>query len=148
MPKVDKVKLDLNTAQGKWMHALNSLYFYDQKPKELNEAVFDKLFRQAELAQLTPEQDLAYERSMKVYFDTYQEIEGGRILGHNQGLAEGKELGLAEGKKIGLAEGEKIGVEKGKELGIAEAKRETAQIMRSMGIDEETIRMVTGLSDC
>ena len=134
LPKVDKVKLDLNTAQGKWMHALNSLYFYDQKPKELNEAVFDKLFRQAELAQLTPEQDLAYERSMKVYLDTYQEIEGGRILGHNQGLAEGKELGLAEGKKIGLAEGE------------AKAKLETAQKMLELGIDMEIICKATGLT--
>ena len=135
LPKVDNAKLDLTTARGKWMHALNSLYFYDKKPAELKEAVFDKLFRQAELAQLTPEQDLAYERSMKVFLDTYQEIEGGRILGHRQGLVEGEKIGLAKGKELGLAEG--------KELGIAEGKREIAQKMRSLGIDEETILMVT-----
>ena len=112
LPKVDKAKLDLNTPRGRWMHALNNLYFYDQKPKELKEAVFDKLFRQAELAQLTPEQDLAYERSLKVYFDTYQEILGGHVLGFREGRAEGK----------------KIGLEKGKELGISQQKLETAQI--------------------
>ena len=112
LPKVDKVKLDLSTPQGKWMHALNNLYFYDQKPNDLKDVVFDKLFRQAELAQLTPEQDLAYERSMKVYFDTYQEILGGHVLGFREGRAEGK----------------KIGLEKGKELGISQQKLETAQI--------------------
>lgn len=147
LPKVDKVKLDLNTEQGRWMHALNNLYFYDQKPKDLNEAVFDKLFRQAELAQLTPEQDLAYERSMKVYFDTFQEIEGGRILGRKEGLAEGEKIGLEKGEKIGLEKGEKIGLEKGIRLGESNMKLELARKMLSCGIDMETICKVTLLTE-
>lgn len=141
LPKVDKAKLDLNTPRGRWMHALNNLYFYDQKPKELKEAVFDKLFRQAELAQLTPEQDLAYERSLKVYFDTYQEILGGHVLGFREGRAEG----LEEGEKIGLEKGKELGLAEGKELGISQQKMETAQKMRDLGIDTETIYTVTGL---
>ena len=126
LPKIDRMKLDLSTPLGRWFHALNSLYYYDRKPQELNESVFDKLFHQAELAQLTPDQDLAYERSMKVYLDTINQIEGGRILGHQEGLAEGKELGLAEGE--------------------AKAKKETARKMKAMGLDVETIVEVTGLS--
>lgn len=155
LPKVDKVKLDLSTPQGKWMHALNNLYFYDQKPNVLKDVVFDKLFRQAELAQLTPEQDLAYERSMKVYFDTYQEILGGRVLGFREGreegraegLAEGEKTGLEKGKELGLAEGKELGLAEGKELGIAEQKLETARKMRDLGIDMETIHTVTGLTE-
>ncbi|MBP5573731.1 MAG: hypothetical protein J6X40_06140, partial [Bacteroidales bacterium] len=124
----------------------------------LNEPVFDKLFRQAELAQLTPDQDLDYERSMKVYLDTVNQIKGARILGREDGLAEGKALGLAEGKKLGLAEGKELGLAEGKELGLAEgkelglaegvmkAKRETARKMLDMGIDPETISQATGLS--
>ena len=135
LPKIDHVKLDLNTPLGRWFHALNSLYYYDRKPRNLKEPVFDKLFRQAELAKLTPEEDLAYERSMKVYLDTYNQIEGGRILGHQDGLVEGKEIGLAEGKKLGLAEGE------------MKTRRETAKKMRSLGIDLETIQQVTGLPE-
>jgi predicted transposase/invertase (TIGR01784 family) len=142
LPKVDKVKLDLNTPQGKWMHALNNLYFYDQKPSELKEPVFDKLFRQAELAQLTPEQDMDYERSMKVYLDTYNQLKGAHILGEKEGLAKGE--------KIGLAKGEKIGLEKGKEIGLAEGKTkanlETARRMLDLGIDTDTICKATGLS--
>jgi hypothetical protein len=99
LPKLDDVELDLNTAQGRWLYALNSLYYYDKKPDDLKDAVFDKLFRQAELAQLTPDQDLAYERSMKVYLDTYNQIRGGRILGRE----EGEKIGLEKGEKLGLA---------------------------------------------
>ena len=135
LPKIDHVKLDLNTPLGRWFHALNNLYFYDRKPQNLKEPVFDKLFRQAELAQLTPDQDLAYERSMKVYLDTINQIRGARILGREDGLAEGKKLGLAEGKELGLAEGE------------MKAKLDTARKMLEMGIDMETISKVTGFSE-
>ncbi len=158
LPKIDHVKLDLDTPLGRWFHALNNLYYYDMKPQNLNEPVFDKLFRQAELAQLTPDQDMDYERSMKVYLDTVNQIKGARILGREDGLVEGKALGLAEGKKLGLAEGKELGLVEGKELGLAEgkelglaegvmkAKRETARKMLDMGIDPETICRATGLS--
>ena len=133
LPKIDRVKLDLNTPLGRWFHALNSLYYYDRKPKNLNDAVFDKLFRQAELAAMTPDEGLAYERSMKVYLDTFNQIEGGRILGHREGLAEGERRGLAKGKELGLIEGEK------------KAKLETAWKMLSKGMSKEFVAEMTGL---
>ena len=69
---------------------------------------------------------MAYERSQKVYWDTYNEINGAKIIGHQDGLAEGKELGLAEGK--------------------LEALKETARNLLSMGMDVEKVLAVTGLS--
>ena len=158
LPKIDCVKLDLDTPLGRWFHALNSLYYYDRKPKNLNDAVFDKLFRQAELAAMSPDEGLAYERSMKVYLDTFNQIEGGRILGHREGLAEGerrglakgKALGLAEGKEIGLAEGKELGLAEGKELGIVEgakkAKLEMAERMLSKGMSKEVVAELAGVS--
>lgn len=119
LPKVDKVKLDLNTPLGQWLHALNGLYYYDAKPIELKEAVFEKLFRQAELAMLTPDQDLAYERSRKVYLDTLNEVRGAHILGHREGLAEG----------------------------TAKTKLELAKKMLTIGLEMDTVTQVTGLSD-
>lgn len=136
LPKIDNMKLDLNTPFGRWFHALNNLYYYDRQPSELKEPVFDKLFRQAELARLTPDQDLAYERSMKVYLDTFNQIEGARILGHSDGLAEGKELGLAEGKELGLAEGKELGLAEGKELGLAEGKKQGLAEGKELGLAE------------
>ena len=135
LPKLDDVELDINTSLGRWLYALNSLYYYDQKPEDLKETVFDKLFRQAELAQLTPDQDLAYERSMKVYLDTYNQLKGARILGQQEGLAKGEKLGLAKGEKLGLVKGE------------TKAKKETAQRMMKMDIDIETIIKATGLTE-
>ena len=145
LPKIDHAKLDLNTSLGQWFHALNSLYFYDRKPKNLNDAMFDKLFRQAELAAMTPEEELDYERSMKVYLDTYNQIEGGRIIGHQEGLAEGEKRGLAKGKEIGLAEGKEIGLAEGKEIGLVQAKIETVKKMLELGIDIATIHASTGV---
>ncbi|MBR4390639.1 MAG: PD-(D/E)XK nuclease family transposase [Bacteroidales bacterium] len=134
LPKLDHVELDLSTDQGKWLYALNSLYYYDEYPEELEDDIFKKLFRQAELSQLSADEDLAYERSMKVYLDVFNDIEGARILGHRKGLDEGKMLGIAEGKELGIAEGE------------LKAKRETAEKMLSMGMDLETVLQATGLS--
>ena len=57
MPKLNNVRLDLSTMQGKWLYALHILSNYDYQPKELREGVFEKLFRQVELAQFTPEQE-------------------------------------------------------------------------------------------
>ena len=119
LPKVDKAKLDLNTPLGRWLHALNGLYYYDAKPIELKEAVFEKLFHQAELAMLTPDQDLAYERSRKVYLDTLNEVRGAHILGHREGLAEG----------------------------TAKTKLEMAKKMLTLGLEMDTVTQVTGLSD-
>ena len=141
LPKIDRVKLDLETPLGRWFHALNSLYYYDRKPKNLNDAVFDKLFRQAELAAMTPDEGLAYERSMKVYLDTFNQIEGGRILGHREGLAEGERRGLAKGKELGLAEGKELGLIEGEK----KAKLETARKMLSKGMSKEVIAEMTGL---
>ena len=130
LPKLDHAKLDLSTPMGRWFHALNSLYFYDAKPNDLDDPIFDKLFRQAELAMMTPDEDLAYERSMKVYLDTYNQIEGGRILGHQQGLLEGEKQGIAKGKELGLAEG----------------RLEIVKKMIELGMDPQTIQAATGVA--
>ena len=59
--------------------------------------------------------------------DIYNQLEGGRILGFEQGREEGRELGLA--------------------FGEAKSKRETAQRMLSMGMGKETILQATGLTE-
>ena len=130
MPKLKRVGLDLNTMRGKWLYALHMLSNYDYQPEELREGVFEKLFRQAELANFTPAQDLAYERSQKVYWDTYNEIRGAKLIGHEEGLAEGKELGIAEGK----------------ELGIREEKLATARRLLDRGMSMEEVSELTDLS--
>ena len=126
MPKLLDIDLKLDTMRDKWMHALNHLYYYDDYPEELQEDVFKKLFEQAELARYTPDQQLTYERSRKVYLDTINDIEGARILGEEEGEERGKQLGIEEGRE--------------------QEKLEIARKMMQSGMDYTTIKQLTGLS--
>ena len=118
MPKLENVNFKLDTMRDKWMYALNHLYYYDEYPEELHDDIFKKLFEQAELARYTPEQQLAYERSEKVYLDSVNDIEGAHILGKEEGLEEG----------------------------LAQGKLEIALRMRQEGLDDAIIERLTGIS--
>ena len=129
MPKVGKAKLDMKRPLDRWLKVLYLLWGGEQFPPELDEPVFRKLYKQAEYARFNPDQQLTYERSRKVMWDTYSEIEGGRMLGHEQGLEEGRK----EGRKEGLEEGRK------------EALLDIAKKMLAMGLDKDTVAKATGL---
>lgn len=88
MPKVGQVELDMKRPLDRWLRVLYQLWGGEDCPPELDEPVFRKLYEQAEYARFTPNQQLTYERSMKYYLDTYNEIEGGRILGREEGSEE------------------------------------------------------------
>lgn len=134
MPKVGEAKLDLGRPLDRWLKVLYLLWGGEQFPSELDEPVFRKLYKQAEYARFNPDQQLTYERSRKVMWDTYSEIEGGRILGHEQGLEEGREQGLKEGREEGRKEGRKEGF------------LEVARKMLAMGLDKTTIAETTGIN--
>ena len=160
MPKLDQMDLELITPRDKWVYALYHLWRYDDYPVELQDDIFHKFYEQAEYANFTPDEQLDYERSAKVYLDTYNEIEGGRILGREEGyewgfeegseegrekgLAEGREKGLAEGREKGLAEGHEKGLAEGHEKGRNEAILEMIQKLKDEGMDDETIFRITG----
>ena len=134
MPKIGEAKLDLKRPLDRWLKVLYLLWGGEQFPPELDEPVFRKLYKQAEYARFNEDQQLTYERSRKVMWDTYSEIEGGRILGHEQGLEEGREQGLKEGREEGRKEGRKEGV------------LEVARKMLAMGLDKTTIAETTGIN--
>ena len=54
--------------------------------------------------------------------------------------------GRLEGLEEGLAEGEQIGIAKGEQIGILKGKIETARMMKSLGMSDSQIEMITGLS--
>lgn len=130
MPKVGEAALDMGRPLDRWLRVLYRLWGSEECPPELDEPVFRKLYEQAEYARFTPNQQLTYERSRKAVLDIYSEIEGGRILGHEEGFAEGHEKGLAEGHEKGFAEG----------------AFQIAKKMHDMGIDKNTILEATGIT--
>lgn len=122
MPKLDDVELDLQNPRDRWLYAFYHLWRYDEYPEELEEDVFRKFYEQAEYCRFTPNQQLTYERSKKVYLDTINEIRGGRILGKAEGLAEG-----AAQEKTKIAK-------RMKELGF-----DKATILKTVEITEEDL---------
>lgn len=60
------------------MFVLKNLHQLQDRPKKLQEKVFEKLFRQAEIAQLTQEEMKTYEESLKTYWDNYSILESAR----------------------------------------------------------------------
>ena len=102
-----------------------NLYKLTQRPKELCDKVFDRLFEEAEIAKFTPQEIREYEASKKAYRDIKNSIDTAK----QEGLAEGIEIGMAKGK----AEGKH------------EANAETAQRLLAMGLSAEQVSKATQL---
>ena len=131
MPKLDNIELKLDTPREKWLYALYNLWCGNDRPKELDEDIFHKLYEQARIACFTPEQQFAYEDSRMHYLDTYAEIEGGFIMGREQGYEWGYKDGLKKSREEGF--------EKGREEGYEKTKIKIAKRLKAIGIDKETI---------
>ena len=135
MRKVGKADLNMSRPLDRWLRVLYGLWGEEECPPELDEPVFQKLYSEAEYASFTTDEQLSYERSWKRELDIYNEIEGGRIIGHE----EGYENGFEEGREKGLTEGY--------EKGQSESKKEIARKMKERGFDDDTISQMTGIEE-
>jgi predicted transposase/invertase (TIGR01784 family) len=107
----------------KWLYAIKNLATLMERPKALQEAVFKRLFEQAEIAAFNRDELYDYRESQKDFWDLNSAIE----------TAEKK--GRAEGRAEGLAEGEKKGIIK------------TAKNMKAEGLPASLIAKMTGLPE-
>ena len=69
MPKFNKTEDQLETMFDKWLFVLRNLSRLLERPAALQERVFEKLFKQAEIAKFSPEERQDYEESVKIYRD-------------------------------------------------------------------------------
>ena len=90
MPKVGDVDLDMNRPLDRWLKVLYMLWGEEDCPPELDEPVFHKLYLEAEFARFTPNQQNTYESSWMRELDIYNQIEGGHIMGLEEGRKEGQ----------------------------------------------------------
>ena len=60
---------EIETHFEKWLYVLRHLNELDKIPAKLTERIFKKLFDVAEIAKFNREQLMAYEDSMKYYWD-------------------------------------------------------------------------------
>jgi predicted transposase/invertase (TIGR01784 family) len=127
MPKFDKKEEELETHFDKWLYVLKNLPSLESRPAKLQERVFERLFRIAEIAQFTPQEMDDYESSLKVYRDNFAVIE----------------TALEEG----YAKGEEKGMEKGIEVGMEKRNMEIAHNSLKANVPIETIMQITGLTE-
>ena len=130
MPKFVKTEDELVTMFDKWMFVLHNLYRLLERPKALQDRVFQKLFDQAEIARYSETERRQYEDSKKVFWDNYSVIKTAR----DKGVLEGIQKGIQQG------------IQQGVQKGILQEKAETVQRMKAKGFSAEAISEIAGLT--
>lgn len=100
MPKFLKKEDELVTMFDKWMFVLRNLTSLMNRPPALQDRIFERLFRVAEIAQFTPEERSEYEESLKVLRDLTNVIDTAALRGYEKGMEKGIEKGREEKRSI------------------------------------------------
>ena len=99
-------------------------------------------------------EEYLFERKMMLQLAEKAGMEKGIEIGREEGKVEGREEGIEIGREKGKVEGREEGIEigikkgkvEGKEEGMAIAGRKVAINLVALGMDDDTISKVTGLS--
>ena len=136
MPKFNKTENELESMFDKWLFVLRNLASLLERPKALQNRVFDRLFETAEIAKFTKTELSEYWDSLKNFRDWYSVIstaeKKGMEIGMEKGREEGRQEGRQEGREEGKKEGEKLAkinlvikkVKRGKPLSIIASELE------------------------
>ena len=95
--KFNKSLIELETLYDKWLYALKNLYKLTQRPKELCDKVFDRLFEETEIAKFTPQELREYEASKMAYRDIKNSIDTAKREGRIEANIETAQRLLAMG---------------------------------------------------
>ena len=135
MPKFDKKENELETMYEKWLFVLKNLPKLLERPKELQERIFEKLFKQAEIAMFTDKEYSDYEESLHNLWD----ITNAMNDAETKGFGKGKEEGLQQGLEKGLEQG----LQQGRAEGARQNALENAKRMKADGLPIEVISKYT-----
>lgn len=75
MPKFTKTENELKTSFDKWLFVLRHLPDLQDRPKALQERIFEKLFKTAEIAKFSQKERQEYEDSLKYYRDLVNTVD-------------------------------------------------------------------------
>ena len=150
MPKFRKEEKELVSLLDKWLYAIKNLANLMERPAALQEAVFQRLFEQAEIAAFNKEELHDYRESQKDFWDLNSVIETAEKKGLKKGMKEGMKKGMKQGMKKGREEGMKKGREEGMKEGMEHGQKmrakEIARNLKGLGLPIEQIIEATGLS--
>jgi predicted transposase/invertase (TIGR01784 family) len=125
--------------QDKLLFTLCNAHKLEEKPKQLEGKVFDRLFEIARISNFSAEELAEYEANRMNMLDYNASIK----FAKKEGVAIGEARGVAIGKEEGIAIGEARGIALGKEEGLLQ----TARRMKAKGFNTAVIAEITGLSE-
>ena len=146
LAKFNKTLGELETLYEKWLYALKNLYKLSQRPKELCDKVFDRLFEEAEIAKFSPLEMREYEASKKAYRDIKNSVDTAKREGIAEGMKQGMEKSMKQGMEKGMMQGMEKGMKQGMEKGLEQRSLEIARKMLAKGMDAASVMEITGLS--
>jgi predicted transposase/invertase (TIGR01784 family) len=146
IPRFRKREDELVTPFDKWLYVLKHLHKLQNKPQQLQEEVFEKLFAEAELIKLSPEEMNSYDESLKVYWDNKNTMDYAIKTATEKGEKKGEKKGFKKGLQAGLQAGLQEGRQEGRQAGLEEAMTKAAREMKKEGLPPEQITRITGLS--
>lgn len=88
LPKFKKNEEELESHFDKWLYVFKHLSDLQDRPKRLQDKIFERLFETAEIAKFTPEEREAYEESLKHYRDLKNVVDTSREEGIEEGIKE------------------------------------------------------------
>ncbi|MCH2236131.1 MAG: Rpn family recombination-promoting nuclease/putative transposase, partial [Crocinitomicaceae bacterium] len=84
----------------KWLFVFTHLSKLQDRPKRLQEKIFQQLFEAAEIANLPKEDREAYEESLKHYMDIKNVVDTSRLEGIQEGKLEIAKTMKSEGESV------------------------------------------------
>ena len=142
LPKFKKEETELETLLDKWLFTIKHLSDLEGRPEALHENVFDSLFQQAAVANLTKEEYDSYSWEIVDAWNNYAVMETKFNRGHEKGLQEGLEKGMKRGLEKGLEKGMKKGLEKGIMKGREIERQSIINMLREQGISEDILERI------
>ena len=118
LARFDKSLEECENDLERMLYVLKNVGRLNKKPEALRHEIFTRIFSACEIARFSEEKRIEYDQDMYDERRHMGEINTARRIGHEEGLAEGRE----------------------------EAKMETAMKFKQLGVDVETIAKATGLS--
>ena len=131
MPKFTKTESELETLFDKWLYAIRNLASLMERPRALQEKVFQHLFEAAEIAKFDRKERYEYEESLKNYRDWFSVMQTAELRGEQRGM----ERGIQQGIQQGIAQG------------AYEANLAVARNLKQKGFSISEIAAVTGLTE-
>lgn len=103
LPKFNKTIHELETHTDRWLFCLRNLSVLENRPREVQGRIFEKLFKLAEIQKLTTAEMKEYKKSVLEYEDVRDAVAFAREEARKEGEETGHEKGVEEGKqKIAL----------------------------------------------